>query len=77
MHSNLFFSAYISDIELFLEYVCEFYNNEDGIYPIATREQIADAVSKYLASKNLEEIEFDSYDREMVRTLIDPNYSLL
>ena len=64
-------------INEFQNYVMEFYNNVDGVYPIATPERIAEAVNKYLESKPLGEIYFDSFDRELVRMIIEPTYSII
>lgn len=63
-------------IKEFYNYVGEFYNKHTGIYPIASNERIWQACNEYLESKPLSQIEFDSYDREMVRKIIEPNYSL-
>ena len=66
-----------SEINEFQNYVMEFYNNVDGIYPIATKERIIEAVNQYLKSKPLGEIHFDSFDRESVRMIIEPGYSII
>ena len=58
----------------FVSYCNNFYNELDGIYPIATKEQITDAVVEYLYSTE-SECQFDSIDREGVRGIIQPNYS--
>ena len=63
-------------IEEFIFYVNSFYNDQDGIYPIATKERIKEAVNIYLESKLLGEIYFDSTDREFVRSILQPTYSL-
>ena len=63
-------------IKEFYEYVFSFYNNETGIYPIATTERIVEAVNQYLESKPLSEIYFDSFDRESVRMIIQPEYRM-
>ena len=60
----------------FVGYVTSFYNDEDGIYPIATKNRIKEAVNIYLETKPLSEIYFDSFDREAVRKIIQPSYSL-
>ena len=67
---------YPKRIEEFIFYVNSFYNEKDGIYPIATKERIAEAISIYLESKPLGEIYFDSIDREFVRLILEPTYSL-
>ena len=67
---------YWLEIKNFYEYVWSFYNLESGIYPIATDERIQEAVNQYLESKPLGEIYFDSFDRESVRKIIEPEYSI-
>ena len=67
---------YVEEIKEFQIYVWEFYNDRDGIYPIANSIQIQDAVMKYMESKLLTEIEFDSFDREEVRAILQPNYKM-
>ena len=66
---------YATEIQDFYTYVWEFYNFKTGVYPIATDERIAQAVNEYLESKPLSEIEFDSFDREQVRRIIEPSYT--
>ena len=68
---------YSEEIQNFYNYCYEFYNNKTGIYPIATPERIAEAVNQYLESKPLGEIYFDSFDRESVRIIIEPTYSII
>ena len=60
----------------FHQYVQSFYNKIDGVYPIATVERIYQAVNEYLESKPISQIEFDSFDREEVRILIQPIHSI-
>jgi len=67
---------YFEEIKKFYGYVWEFYNLESGIYPIATDEKIQESVNIYLESKPLGEIHFDSFDRESVRMIIEPSYSM-
>lgn len=64
-------------IKEFYDYVLSFYNNIDGVYKIATPERIVEAINEYLESKPLSEIYFDSFDRESVRTIIEPDYSII
>lgn len=68
---------YGKEIQEFYDYVLEFYNNIDGIYPIATPQRIIEAVNEYLESKPLSSIYFDSVDRELVRQIIQPEYRLI
>ena len=63
-------------IKEFYDYVLSFYNNIDGVYKIATPERIVEAINEYLESKPLSEIYFDSFDRESVRMIIEPDYSM-
>lgn len=60
----------------FCKYCNEFYNDEIGIYPIATEKRIVEAVNQYLESKPLSQIYFDSFDRECVRKIIQPDYEI-
>ena len=63
-----------SEVLEFIEYCNNFYNEDDGIYPIATKEEITDAVVEYLYQLE-SECQFDSIDREGVRGVIQPEYS--
>jgi hypothetical protein len=76
LNNNTTMRNYPELIEEFIFYVNSFYNEKDGIYPIATKERIAEAVNIYLESKPLGEIYFDSIDREFVRLILEPTYSL-
>ena len=58
----------------FVSYCNNFYNEQDGIYPIATKEEITDAVVEYLFYLE-SECQFDSIDREGVRSVLQPDYS--
>ena len=64
-------SDYIRKIPIFYEYVREFYDEETGIYPIASPQDIRAAINYYLETKELKSIEFDSVDRENVRYLLE------
>jgi len=68
---------YGKEIQEFYNYVLGFYNNINGVYPIATSERIVEAVNEYLESKPLGEIYFDSFDRESVRQIIEPEYQII
>ena len=76
LNNNTTMRNYPELIEEFIFYVNSFYNDQDGIYPIATKERIKEAVNIYLESKLLGEIYFDSTDREFVRLILEPTYSL-
>lgn len=67
---------YPEEIKKFHKYVYEFYNDYNGVYKIASRERIYQAVNEYLESKPLGQIYFDSFDREAVRMIIEPDYSI-
>ncbi len=67
---------YAEKIQSFYEYVYKFYNHEDGLYPLTDMDTIVKACNQYLESKPLSEFYFDSFDREEVRMIIDPNYSI-
>ena len=67
---------YVKEIKDFQIYVWEFYNEKSGIYPIANNFEIQNAVMKYIESKLLTEIEFDSFDREKVREILQPTYKM-
>ena len=62
----------VTPLQSFQSYVLSFYNDVDGIYPIANKETILKAIDTYMASKPLHEIEYDSIDRENVRSIIEP-----
>jgi hypothetical protein len=64
-------SDYIKEIPKFYTYVLEFYDEETGIYPIASPQDIRAAINYYLETKELKSIEFDSIDRENVRFLLE------
>ena len=59
-------NKYAIKINEFQEYVLSFYNNVDGIYPIATKEFIIQHINIYLETLPLGHI-FDSLDRERIR----------
>ena len=67
---------YSIEIQKFYNYLFDFYHIEDGIYPIATTQRIVEAANEYLESKPLSQIYFDSLDRESVRKIIEPSYSI-
>lgn len=68
---------YAKEIEDFYNYVWDFYNLKTGVYKIATTEEIQQATNEYLESKPLSQIHFDSFDREQVRKIIEPEYQIL
>jgi len=64
-------------ISEFYEVVLSFYNNHDGLYPIASPERLIQATNEYLESKPLSQMYFDSLDREEVRKIIEPEYQII
>jgi hypothetical protein len=67
-------SIFLSQLFDFINYVDEFYNIETGIYPIATKEQIIEAIGIYMLNQRTLKCEFDSIDREKVRQILQPDY---
>jgi hypothetical protein len=67
-------SIFLSQLYDFINYVDEFYNIENGIYPIATRTQIIEAIGEYMLSQRTLKCEFDSIDREKIRQILQPDY---
>lgn len=64
-----------SEIEKFVKYVNTFYNEDFGIYPIASSQEIDEAVQKYVINiKDSDNVQWgfgDSLDRERVRDIIE------
>lgn len=67
-------NGFVYKVNEFVEYCNEFYNIDYGIYPIASKKVIEEAVVKYLTNPHTTTIEFDSIDREMVRSIIQSEY---
>ena len=59
-------------LQSFTNYVVRFYNDVDGVYPIASRKRIAYAVLQYSKENAMH---YDSIDREGVRQILQPSYS--
>jgi len=59
-------------IKDFTNYCINYYNYESGIFAIdfASEEKITLAVERYLESKSLATIYFDSFDREQVKKIL-------
>jgi hypothetical protein len=67
--------SFLDELKKFIEYVDSFYNIKTGVYPIATLIEIEAAVGQYLTDPHTIDIQFDSIDRETVRTILEPTYS--
>ena len=61
---------FLIELQNFITYCNDFYNIEYGVYPIATSEEIENAIGEYLTFPHQNDIHFDSYDREQVREII-------
>ena len=61
---------FVNQIINFTDYCDEFYTIETGMYRIAKREDILDAVLKFVTQTNLD-VAFDSFDREAVRVVLE------
>ena len=66
---------FLTDLNLFIEYCNDFYNKKTGMYPIASRKEIINAIGEYLTEPHEYEIQFDSIDREKVREILEPSYN--
>jgi hypothetical protein len=66
---------FLTDLNLFIEYCNDFYNIKSGMYPIAKRSEIINAIGEYLTEPHQFDIQFDSIDRENVRMILEPSYS--
>ena len=62
------------EIQFFQNYCIEFYNDSNGIFPIAKRNDILNAINIFFLTEDKESIEFDSFDRERVRKILQPEY---
>ena len=61
------------DIIKFKDYCDSFYNINYGLYKIATNEQIDRAIYIFITEPKFMSIDFDSIDREKVRTILENN----
>lgn len=66
---------FLTDLNIFVEYCNDFYNIKSGMYPIATKKEITNAIGEYLTEPHEFDIQFDSIDRENVRMILEPSYS--
>lgn len=60
----------LKEIKTFTKYCNDFYNEEFGVYKIATSTEIDWAIRKFLKQPKVVPVEFDSHDREQVREII-------
>lgn len=70
---------HLNEIPQFKSLVLSFYSNDpehQALYPIATPERIHQAINIYLESKPLGAIMYDSFDREKIREIIQPGYTI-
>ena len=67
----------LKDIKTFIKYCDEFYNIETGIYQLATKREIEEAITQYITKAKEAPIMFDSYDREKVREILQPTYKVI
>jgi hypothetical protein len=73
LHNSNMLDPHNSKLDTFISYVYSFYNDKDGLYPIASESRIKEACIQY-ATKQTDTIHFDSVDREAVRTILEPSY---
>ena len=66
---------FLNELNIFIEYCNDFYNIKSGMYPIAKRSEIINAIGEYLTQPHEYEIQFDSIDREKVREILEPSYN--
>jgi hypothetical protein len=66
---------FLAELQLFIEYCNDFYNIKSGMYPVAKRSEIINAIGVYLTQPREFEVQFDSIDRENVRMILEPSYS--
>jgi hypothetical protein len=66
---------FLQELNQFILVCNSFYDLDKGIYPIATKEQIENAIGEYLTSPHTIDIQFDSIDREKVREILQPEYN--
>jgi hypothetical protein len=67
--------SFLKDLNEFIQYCNDFYNEYYGEYRIASSEQIEAAIGEYLTEPHEHEIQFDSFDREKVREILEPSYN--
>jgi hypothetical protein len=67
--------SFFADLREFNQYCNDFYNEHYGEYRIASSEAIEAAIGEYLTEPHEHEIQFDSFDREKVREILEPSYN--
>jgi hypothetical protein len=69
----------LNEINEFVEYVNSFYNINYGLYKLYTPQEISSACTEFINKRKKEnkELHYDSLDREEVRIILDPNYSII
>jgi len=70
-------TEFFNNVSEFIFYCDSFYNIERGVYPIASYNDIEAACIKYILSGQRIDLSFDSIDREFVREILEPSYSLI
>jgi len=60
-----------SEIKYFENYCNEFYNINYGLYKIATKKEIKNAIKIFFLLNDFKNIEFHSVDREKVRQILN------
>ena len=63
-------SLIVSEIQNFINYVDNFYNEDYGIYPMTSRENIQHAVHQFITQPREVSLFFDSLDREAVKNIL-------
>ena len=63
-------AGFLVDLANFVTYCKEFYHIDYGLYPLATSNEIENAIGEYLTEPHTIDIQFDSIDRENVRDII-------
>ena len=58
------------DLEKFIEYCKSFYSSDDAVYPMGVPDQVMNAACFLLFKRKDAEFEGDSFDREMVREVL-------
>jgi hypothetical protein len=65
----------MSKLKEFVEDVHEMYDEENGIHPLASSDEIDDAICMLIVDKR-GILHYDAFDRERVRKILQPEYKL-